>query len=344
MLQSLCKRALRKVSAWFVVLMLAGPVRAELPAPVDNYLNDFTGSLTVAEQQQLQSAAAKLEQDTGVELTIVLVDRVATFQEGASIESFARRLFDHWGVGNTERQDGILLLLAREDRAVRIELGLGYGHDHDAAMQRVINDEMLPSFKKDRYGIGLLAGVEALVDFAHDWHTLRQSDSLLQRFWFQLKRTFRSGWTQLAVLFATGGIGWQLFRRWNRNRPRNCQQCGSHMVRLSEVLDDRYLDPGQRTEERVGSVDYDVWKCTQCAEHEVIEYLALLSQHRRCDSCKRRACEKQSRHVLGDRVVTTYRCRHCQHIQKTYTAVQDSSPSRGFGGGRSGGGGATGRW
>lgn len=344
MLLSLYKRSRYKGLLCCVVLILAGPLLAELPTPADNYLNDFTGSLTVSEQQQLRAAAAKLEQDTGVELTVVLVDRVASYQENASIEGFSRRLFDHWGVGNVEHQDGILLLLARDERAARIELGAGYGHDHDMAMQRIIDDEMLPSFKAGRYGIGLLAGVEALVDFAHDWRTLRQGNSMLQRLWFQLKSAFRSGWTQLAGLFVVGGIGWQLFRRWHRNRPRNCQHCGSHMVRLSEALDDRYLEPGQRTEERVGSVDYDVWKCTQCAERSVIEYPALMSQHRRCDSCRRRACEKQSRHVLGDRVVTTYRCRHCQHIQKTYAAVQASSSSRDFGGGRSGGGGATGRW
>ena len=317
---------------------------ANVPEPVNNYLNDYAGVLTVSEQQRLQTIAAELEQESGVELTIVLIDTVASYQEGVGIEAFATRLFNDWGVGNTEHNDGILLLLAYRDRAVRIELGAGYGRDYDAKMQGIIDDKMLPAFRSGRYGPGLIAGAESLVEFARDWHALRESDSLLARIWLQTKTTFRSLWTQLGLLFAAGGIGWQLFRRWNRNRARRCEQCQSDMVRLSEALDDRYLESGQRLEERVGSIDYDVWKCTQCEHHVVIDYPALLSRYRRCSSCKRRTCEKQSRVVLDDRVITTYRCRHCQHIQKTYTAVQNSSARSSFGGGRSGGGGATGRW
>lgn len=80
-----------------LALLSVTPVLAELPAPVDNYLNDFSATLTASEQQQLQATAAKLEQETGVELTVVLIDRVASYQQDVSIERFARRLFDHWG-------------------------------------------------------------------------------------------------------------------------------------------------------------------------------------------------------------------------------------------------------
>src|SRR6185436_17897486 len=50
-------------------------------------------------------------------------------------------------------------------------------------------------------------------------------------------------------------------RRWRRHRSRRCPECGTRMERLDESADDALLQEGQQAEERIGSVDYDVWKC-----------------------------------------------------------------------------------
>ncbi|NQD37314.1 TPM domain-containing protein [Permianibacter sp. IMCC34836] len=330
----------------FAAVSMAALAADELPVPLDNYLNDYAVLLTEAEQAELREQGRQLEASTGVELSVVLIDRIGDYSEDTNIERFATRLFDSWGVGNTELNDGILLLVARDDRAVRIELGAGYGHDHDSEMQRIVDELLVPAFRQSRYFDGLQAGSGALVQFAEDWAALRANDSWWLRAWLKFKAGMRSLWAKLALPAGAGGIGWQWFRRWRRHQARQCRQCQAAMVRLSEVADDRYLEAGQKTEERVGSVDYDVWKCTRCAAYHVIDYPSLLTRFHRCDGCGRRTSQQQSRSVIGNQVTTTFRCRHCQHIQQTFSTVRESTSgaSAGFGGGSSGGGGATGRW
>ncbi len=317
---------------------------AAVPEPVDNYVNDFAELLTASQEQSLRSIASRLEQETGVELTLVLIDRVADHYDSDAIEPFASQLFNDWGVGQIGRDDGILLLVALQDRAMRIELGAGYGSANDATMQAIIDTELVPAFRKRDYAFGLLMAVESLAEFARNQHTRQQSGSLAEQLLHRIQLTFHSPWAKVAALFGVGGILWQWFRRWNRHRQRQCEQCGARMVRLSEVLDDRYLDAGQKMEERLGSVDYDVWKCTGCAHRMVIDYPALISRSRRCPQCNCRTSRQMSRTVLGDQVTTRYHCRHCQHIEQVYSTVSESDARSEFGGGRSGGGGATGRW
>ena len=88
-------------------------------------------------------------------------------QGSAGVDRFARRLFDQWGVGQAEinGQDwntGILLVVSPGDRAARIELGAGWGRREDATAQRIMDDYLVPNFRRERYAEGIEAGVEAL--------------------------------------------------------------------------------------------------------------------------------------------------------------------------------------
>ena len=137
------------------------------------------------------------------------------------------------------------------------------------------------------------------------------------------------------------------------------------MVRLDEEADDEHLDRGQRLEERLESVDYDVWLCPTCQYALTIPHRAWFSKYSECTSCKRRTLETDSHTVIpattahaGTQQVDE-RCRHCGW-SRTYTRViprivQSSSSSGGgsrssggggssFGGGSAGGGGAGGRY
>jgi uncharacterized protein len=114
------------------------------------------------------------------------------------------------------------------------------------------------------------------------------------------------------------------------------------MTRLDEVADDAALADAQRFEERLASVDYDVWACTRCPERIVVGHRHWFSGHEHCTKCEARTLRRQVRTV---RTATTTRtgleehalhCLHCGHSATQQRTIPRRSSSGG--GSRSGGG------
>jgi uncharacterized protein len=152
------------------------------------------------------------------------------------------------------------------------------------------------------------------------------------------------------LALAGAGIGIPM---WLRRRPRRCPKCSRQMHRLEESQDDVALAPGQQVEERIGSVDYDVWRCT-CGEDLVVPYAKMFSGYTVCDACKVRAV-KTRRTVIQQPTYTSTglaedvsRCESCQRTTSSRVVLARRTPpseggssgggSRGGGGGRSFGG------
>jgi uncharacterized membrane protein YgcG len=144
----------------FVVSSAVGQV---YPDAEDNYVNDFARVLTSDDTRALRSSLEKLEREMDVEGTVVVVDTVGKYG-GGSIESFATGLFNKWGVGNKERNDGFMILVSVRDRKFRIELGEGYGTRHNERMGEIARNIIPPYFKTKDYGGGLRRGVDEVVD------------------------------------------------------------------------------------------------------------------------------------------------------------------------------------
>ena len=152
-----------------------------------------------------------------------------------------------------------------------------------------------------------------------------------------------------AALAGLAGAG-ALYRRHRRRRPRPCPQGHGMMTRLAEAEDDVALSPGQRTEERIGSVDYDVWACPACSERLVIPYRRW-SAHEACPACGHRTVTKRRRTLQAATTAhagleeITLDCAHCGWHDVTRRTLPRLPPpaaatgSTGFGGGRGGGGG-----
>lgn len=166
------------------------------------------------------------------------------------------------------------------------------------------------------------------------------------------------GWFGLAGTGGGGVMGFLLWRRWLRNRPRNCDRCQQPMVRLDEHEDDKLLNHSEKTEERVGSVDYDLWCCTSCPHVLKLRYGTWFTSYARCPGCH--AVTKSSNQTTlvaatydhGGQVRVDEACAACNYRnsftrstpRKTRPKNNHSSFSGGgFGGGRSGGGGFGGR-
>lgn len=167
--------------------LLAMPVIAQsgYPARQDAHVNDYAALLTAEEEAELSSMLQSVQTESGIEGVVVTVNSIAAYGTGdESIESFATNLFNRWGIDDEETNDGFLILVTAADRDVRIELGHAYGRRYDEAMQRVIDEEMLPAFREENYSDGILASTEATIAALTDpgggglWDRLRNSRTM----------------------------------------------------------------------------------------------------------------------------------------------------------------------
>lgn len=146
------------------VLVLAGPALAEMPAPLTPHVSDFAGVLDDAAEARLTARLVALRAGPGVEVAVVTVARLAD-HGGSGLEPFATALFNAWGIGDATRNDGVLVLLAVEDRAARIELGAGWPPVWDNRARRVMEVAMVPQFAAGAFAQGLEAGVQGLEEY-----------------------------------------------------------------------------------------------------------------------------------------------------------------------------------
>lgn len=146
---------------------LAGiTVQAELPT--DRLLrslrpsadvDDFASILTPAEKASLEERCRQLREKTGAQLAVVTLKSL----EGGQIDDFAVRLFKQWGIGEKDQRNGVLLLVVIQDRKARIEVG--YGLEPilpDALAGRILQEQLFPAFKQQRYADGLNAAVDKI--------------------------------------------------------------------------------------------------------------------------------------------------------------------------------------
>jgi len=333
------------------------PDGGTLPGYRDVYVNDYQDLLDGAAETRIRNALIDLYDHTGVEMTLLTIQNMGAYGHPGPIEPFATALFNAWGIGDATRNDGVLILISRHDRSMRIELGAGYAGSYDARMQRVIDAAFLPDFRQDAYQAGIERGVDETIreiagvypgDF--DSGTLRQGWSRIARWLGQI-----GGWA-LAILVAplAGFALW--FRRYRRNRPRPCAQCRTITLRAGEEADDAHLDGGQRLEEFLKSVDYDVWHCPDCGHMDIIRYNSWFSSHGACPQCNYRTMSTTTTILESATTSSTgrkkleYDCAHCHYHDteiRTIPKVSKSSSGSGrssFGGGSSSGGGASGSW
>lgn len=130
---------------------------------LNDYVNDYAEILSDQEEADISAVCADLQDATDVHLVVLTVESL----NGNSIEQFSIEVAEAWGVGNRERDDGLIILVAKEERRVRIEVGYGLEGDiTDVASAYIIDRQMVPAFKDGEYGAGLLQGVESLSELA----------------------------------------------------------------------------------------------------------------------------------------------------------------------------------
>lgn len=141
--------------AFLLVLATAPPAQAKMPVKPQGWVSDFAGILSGESKSQLTALIAETEKATGAEIAVVTV----TSLEGMSIEEYAVKLFAAWGIGKKGKDNGVLLLVAPNERKVKIEVG--YGLEPiitDGRAGEIIRETILPFFKAGDYNQGVLQG------------------------------------------------------------------------------------------------------------------------------------------------------------------------------------------
>lgn len=155
-----------------VLSLLAAPAAAQdWPARANPFVNDAAEILSDQVEAELRSQLDILKRDTGIEMEVLTLKSQRDHAPGLSMEDFATGLFNHWGIGDATRNDGILVLVLRQDRAMRLELGKGYARDWQDQAQAVIDRSFLPAFRTYDYEGGITTGVtDAIQTIALPFH------------------------------------------------------------------------------------------------------------------------------------------------------------------------------
>lgn len=150
---------------WLVALCCAllplfGWSAGTVPLPALNErVTDLTGTLSAADKASLNASLAALEKDKGAQVAILMLPTT----QPESIEQFGIRLADAWKIGRQGVNDGAIVIVAKDDRKMRIEVGYGLeGAIPDAIAKRIVAEQMAPRFKAGDFAGGLGASVEAL--------------------------------------------------------------------------------------------------------------------------------------------------------------------------------------
>lgn len=152
---------LRIHAVLFFLLTIAGlPLHADVPVPpLTQRVTDLTGTLTPDQRAGLESRLAALEAEKGSQIAILLVPTT----QPETIEQYSIRVVETWKLGRKGVDDGVLVLLARQDRAVRIEVGRGLeGVIPDAVANGIVEDVMIPFFRQGDFYGGLSAGLDRI--------------------------------------------------------------------------------------------------------------------------------------------------------------------------------------
>ena len=359
------------VTSIFVGMQFVGDVTAqrfdELPGPSSGgQVVDYARVLPEFAKSQLEALADEISRFENSELVVLTVQDA----QGLPPDEYAVAYFNKWGIGEEFNNNGILVFAALNQRRAFIALGEGLKSDENYRKARdIARTKMVSRFKRNdpagaMFGGGFAAAREILgYQELADRLELETNEERRVRLGDEREPSF------LFLFLGGGGIlglvaAMFLWSRYKvRYGQRHCKLCQSDMVLLDEQQDDAHLNHAEQLEERLGSVDYDVWACLNCENVLKFRYGSWFTHYSRCPKCRYHTANKVTSTLRaattsrGGKVKVTETCRNCDyHKTYTYSTPKLPKPSSGskrnrgwvstggssgggFGGGGFGGGG-----
>lgn len=146
-------------SCWLVLSV--GPAIGEVAVPpLQGHITDLTGTLTAQQSKELESLLRNFESRKGSQIAVLMLPTT----QPETIEQYALRVVEQWKLGRRGVDDGVLLLIAKQDRSMRIEVGYGLeGALPDAVAKRIVSEMIAPDFKQGDFYHGIRAGIERII-------------------------------------------------------------------------------------------------------------------------------------------------------------------------------------
>ena len=149
--------------AGLFLLFVAGWVAAQTLQPIpalSSRVTDLTATLSADQRSSLEEKLAAFERQKGAQVAVLIVPTV----KPETIPEYALRVVESWKLGRKGVDDGVLLLIAKEDRKLRIEVGYGLeGALNDATAKRIISETISPRFKQGDFYGGIDSGLETML-------------------------------------------------------------------------------------------------------------------------------------------------------------------------------------
>ena len=262
----------RALSAVLLLVALCAPVSAQgLPDPLSDKVSDYSAILAPEDEGAIGTALQALRDETGVHMVVVTVPTLAEYGgAGMRLDAYGKALFNKWGIGDPQRNDGLLLLVVTEQREVRFALGAGYDAVYDGRAQRVLDLAVLPAFKEGRMAEGILAGIAMTRDRIIAPHQAGNPITVDEGFpddaWIV--------WLVLGFIGTIGGgISYAIWR--GAKAARICPSCKAEtLVRRRETR--------IRATRLVAGSGVEHLTCASCGFHDDIRYtIPTLDEQRR---------------------------------------------------------------
>lgn len=150
----------RIVIALLLIALSATGYAQDFPAKPNKLVNDYTGTLSAAEIQQLEQKLVAFDDSTSIQVAIAVLKSVGDYD----INDYALQLGRAWGVGTKGKDNGVMIVVALGDRKISIQTGYGVeGVLPDMYTRRIIENDIKPYFKSGNYYKGLDAGTDAII-------------------------------------------------------------------------------------------------------------------------------------------------------------------------------------
>ncbi len=142
-----------------LILSASGAMALDVPA-LKGRVNDYGNIISSSTERQLDAVLAELERTDSTQIAVLTVKSL----EGDSIEDFAIRVAEKWKIGQTNKDNGAILLISKNDRKLRIEVGYGLeGSLTDLTSGRIIQNVIVPYFRTGNFDAGISNGVIAMI-------------------------------------------------------------------------------------------------------------------------------------------------------------------------------------
>ncbi len=333
---------------------------AEVPNPRDHdsWVSDAANVLTDEEERALNQQISRLHHARGIEAAVVTVREV----DGRTPKAFATDLFNTWGIGSAQRNDGLLVLMVVGERRLEMEIGTGLErHISGDWLHSMQQDHMVGPLREGHYGEAFAAGLRATSQHLASTAPRVQRTNSEARSGGSLASVVVSVALGAMVLLIVLSAGKMKLVGGSGAMPTACRRCRGTLVLLEGEELMATLSPAEQVEHRLGNVLHDAYQCPTC--RQVQHWHRLLRTTRHCTVCKAHTIRldtalADARGLSDDIVQLTYTCELCgaKSIREqptvgpgpTVLPFRAGFPngggggmggSRGFGGGRSGGGG-----